>query len=74
MNAASSIYRYTNYDANPWLHIPGGLSDIGAASDGTTWGVNGGNQIYRYVGDSDGANPWKGITGSPVPRNHQSEA
>ncbi|MEU3829808.1 hypothetical protein AB0F36_31515 [Streptomyces sp. NPDC029080] len=25
--AASAIYRYTNFDANPWINIPGGLSD-----------------------------------------------
>ncbi|MYU19423.1 hypothetical protein GTZ78_54270, partial [Streptomyces sp. SID8361] len=58
-------YRYTNYDANPWINIPGGLSDIGAAADGTVWGVNSGNQIYRYTGDQ-GTTNWVGINGSLV--------
>ncbi|WP_324606821.1 tectonin domain-containing protein [Kitasatospora phosalacinea] len=42
--------------------MPGGLSDIGAGADGTVWGVNGANQIFRYVGDQDGDNPWKNIS------------
>ncbi|MEV8635781.1 tectonin domain-containing protein, partial [Streptosporangium sp. NPDC051023] len=28
VNSAGNIFRYTNDDANPWIQIPGGLSDI----------------------------------------------
>lgn len=51
VNAAGNIYRYTNNDANPWVQIPGALTDIGAAADGTVWGVNSAGNIYRYTGD-----------------------
>ncbi|WP_256088850.1 MULTISPECIES: tectonin domain-containing protein [unclassified Streptomyces] len=51
MNSSGGIYRYTNNDANPWVNIPGSLSDIGAAADGTVWGVNSNGGIYRYTGD-----------------------
>lgn len=51
VNAASAIYRYANYDANPWIKVPGVLSYIGAGADGTVWGVNGGNQVFRYTRD-----------------------
>jgi hypothetical protein len=43
---------------------PGGLSDIGAAADGTVWGVNSGNHVFRYTGDQDSSNPWKSVNGS----------
>ncbi|MGW4423896.1 tectonin domain-containing protein, partial [Streptosporangium sp. NPDC004631] len=43
-----------NNDASPWVQIPGALSDIGAASDGTVWGVNSGGDIFRYTGDQPG--------------------
>jgi hypothetical protein len=49
VNSAGHIYRYTQDDANPWVQIPGGLSDIGAGSDGAVWGVNSAGNIYRYV-------------------------
>ncbi|WP_243878717.1 tectonin domain-containing protein [Streptomyces sp. KS 21] len=42
VKSGQGIYRYTNDDQNPWVKIPGGLSDIGAAADGTVWGVNSG--------------------------------
>ncbi|MEU1624122.1 tectonin domain-containing protein, partial [Streptomyces sp. NPDC020096] len=29
VDSAGGIYRYTNNDANPWIKIPGSLSDIG---------------------------------------------
>ncbi|MFD8383909.1 tectonin domain-containing protein [Streptomyces sp. NPDC059679] len=51
------MYRYSNSDANPanpWINIRGSLSDIGAAADGTVWGVNAAGAIYRYTGDLPG--------------------
>ncbi|MFC8595225.1 tectonin domain-containing protein [Streptomyces atroolivaceus] len=39
------------HDASPWENVAGSLSDIGAAADGTVWGVNSGGSIYRYTGD-----------------------
>jgi virginiamycin B lyase len=44
IDPAGSIYRYTNYDANPWIKIDGGATDVGAAADGTVWHVNSGNE------------------------------
>ncbi|MEE1838300.1 tectonin domain-containing protein, partial [Streptomyces sp. JV190] len=35
VNSGDGIYHYTNNDANPWVNIPGSLSDIGAGIDGT---------------------------------------
>ncbi|MFB7107429.1 tectonin domain-containing protein, partial [Streptomyces hydrogenans] len=37
--------------ATPWHGVPGGLTDISAAADGTVWGVNANSEIYRYIGD-----------------------
>ncbi|KAJ7245728.1 hypothetical protein C8J57DRAFT_1678972 [Mycena rebaudengoi] len=50
---AGNIYRYTGDDSRPWVRIPGALTDIGAAADGTVWGVNANNDIFRYTGDSN---------------------
>ncbi|MCX5400729.1 tectonin domain-containing protein [Streptomyces sp. NBC_00102] len=36
---------------SPWNQITGSLSDIGAAADGSVWGVNRNGNIYRYTGD-----------------------
>jgi len=35
-----------------WQQIPGGLSNISAAADGSVWGVNSAGNIYQYVGGS----------------------
>jgi len=51
VNSNGDIYRFTDDDANPWANIPGSLSEISAAADGTVWGVNSGGNIYRYTGD-----------------------
>ncbi|GGS88784.1 hypothetical protein GCM10010240_22820 [Streptomyces griseoviridis] len=34
--------------------VPWGLTDIGAAADGTVWGVNAAGSIYRHTGDLPG--------------------
>ncbi|OQD56749.1 hypothetical protein BM536_007140 [Streptomyces phaeoluteigriseus] len=57
MKSGNGIYRYTNHDTNPWIkipgglsdNIPGGLSDIGAAADGAVWGVDPAGKIYKYT-------------------------
>ncbi|WP_435833938.1 tectonin domain-containing protein [Streptomyces bacillaris] len=48
------MYKFSGYDfltPSPWIRIPGNLSDIWAAADGSVWGVNRNGNIYRYVGD-----------------------
>ncbi|MDH3937224.1 MAG: hypothetical protein OEV68_07810, partial [candidate division Zixibacteria bacterium] len=35
-----------------WHRIPGGLKHVSVAADGTTWGVNSKDYIYRRVGNS----------------------
>ncbi|WSQ15176.1 hypothetical protein OG604_49975 [Streptomyces sp. NBC_01231] len=49
--SSNQLYRYTGHDANPWIGIPGGASDIGAAADGNVWHVNASGGIWRYTGD-----------------------
>ncbi len=41
-----------------WHKIPGGLKCVSAASDGTVWGVNKNDDIYRRVGNS-----WQKVSG-----------
>lgn len=48
-----------------WVKVADGLSAISAGSRTTVWGVNSGNQIYRYTGDQGSTN-WVGINGSLV--------
>ncbi|KPC81678.1 tectonin domain-containing protein, partial [Streptomyces sp. NRRL S-4] len=43
--------------------VPGGLTDISAAADGTVWGVNANHEIFRYIGDQDSTGHWKKISG-----------
>ncbi len=51
VNSSNQIYRYTGHDANPWIGIPGGATDIGVAADGNVWHVNSSGGIWRYTGD-----------------------
>ncbi|MEV7297687.1 tectonin domain-containing protein, partial [Streptomyces microflavus] len=44
--------------------VPGSLADIGAAADGTVWGVNASGKIYRYAGDQNDKNHWPEIPGN----------
>ncbi|WP_329046189.1 hypothetical protein OG810_35355 [Streptomyces sp. NBC_01693] len=37
--------------ADQWVQIPGNLSDVGAAADGSVWGVTRNGNIHRYTGD-----------------------
>ena len=67
VNAAGTVFRYTGDDGNPWVGIPGVvLTDIGAAADGTVWGVdaNADGQIFRYTGNKGDPNHWVNIKGS----------
>jgi hypothetical protein len=42
-----------------WVQLPGKLISISSSADGNTvWGVNRGNQIYRWVG-----NNWQQVDG-----------
>ncbi|KAF9262027.1 hypothetical protein L218DRAFT_988522 [Marasmius fiardii PR-910] len=70
--ASGNIFRYTGDDDSvpgPWVEIPGALTDvgilpltdIGAAADGTVWGVNSIGEVFRYTWDS---NHWTKITGN----------
>ena len=36
------------YTGSGWAFVPGVLSEIGAANDGTVWGNTLGGEIYRY--------------------------
>ena len=49
LNSAGEIYIYTQNDKNPFTQVSGPpLSEIGAAADGTVWGVISSAAIYRY--------------------------
>lgn len=37
-----------------WIHVNGALSWVAAASDGTVWGANAGNNVYIYLGTPTG--------------------
>ncbi|GAA3661456.1 hypothetical protein GCM10022420_044380 [Streptomyces iranensis] len=50
VNSLGQIYRYTGYDASPWIGIPGSAVDNGVAADGTVWHVNSVGAVYRYTG------------------------
>ena len=43
---------------SPWQSVPGGLKHVSVGADGTVWGVNKNDQIYRR----DGGN-WRNIPG-----------
>jgi len=43
-----------------WVNIPGGLTDIGAGADGSVWGVNSNDDIYKL--NADGST-WTQIEG-----------
>ncbi|KAJ7799260.1 tectonin 2 [Mycena olivaceomarginata] len=74
--SAGSITNVWGVDAaNPWVKIPGTLTDISAAADGTVYSnkspldrapmsgeVNAGGNIFRYTGDD--SNPWDQISGT----------
>lgn len=59
VNAAGQIWQWSG--AGPWKSIPGGLSNISVASDGSVWGVNSTSNIFRRVGDQ-----WQGVPGGLV--------
>jgi virginiamycin B lyase len=44
----STIYRGTGNDAEPFAHMPGTLVYVSAAADGTVWGLDAADNIYRY--------------------------
>lgn len=37
---------------NNWVNIPGGLVDVGTGADGTVWGTNSVDGVYKYNGDN----------------------
>lgn len=42
------IYHWDPQSAN-WVSVPGGLTQIAAGADGSVWGINQENQVYRYT-------------------------
>jgi hypothetical protein len=46
-----------------WAQMPGGLKNVSAAADGTVWGVNSADNIYKYVG---GSSVWQQMPGALV--------
>jgi hypothetical protein len=46
VNSNGNIYKW---NGSGWTQVPGGLSNISVASDGTLWGVNSADNIYYYV-------------------------
>jgi hypothetical protein len=46
-----------------WLRIPGELTDVSAAADGTVWGVKWDGKIYKYVDKDKG---WIHIDGNLI--------
>ena len=42
-----------------WAKVSGRLKQVSVGADGTVWGVNGANDIYKYLGN----NSWKKIPG-----------
>ncbi|KAJ7574961.1 hypothetical protein C8J56DRAFT_1032801 [Mycena floridula] len=82
VNAAGNIYRYTGDDSNPWVQIPGALTDIGAGdskhwvqipgaltaiSAGVETNVWGVNSAGNiYTSTGDDAKPWVQVAGGLV--------
>ncbi len=44
-----SIFRWNPQSAT-WVSVPGALSQIAAAADGSVWGINNSNQVFHYTG------------------------
>ncbi|KAJ7804747.1 hypothetical protein B0H14DRAFT_2586692 [Mycena olivaceomarginata] len=63
VNAGGNIFRYTGDDSNPWVQIPGALTDIGAGADGRALQFR--EPIFNYVAknSSEGGKNDSGVGG-----------
>lgn len=60
VNAAGGIYKYEP-SSNGWTQLPGALTWVSIGVDGTIWGVNGAQNIYRWTGGD-----WTSVSGAAV--------
>ncbi|CAG8745558.1 21364_t:CDS:2, partial [Gigaspora margarita] len=59
VNRQNQIFYRTNGDVNGvWVNVSGALKNVSVAADGTVWGVNGNDDIFRWNGVS-----WESIAG-----------
>lgn len=49
LNASGDVFQW-DATSQAWVQIPGILSDISVGANGTVWGVNSSQQIYRLLG------------------------
>lgn len=61
VNSIHDIFTIGESDNGRWRKVDGKLAGVSVSNNGHVWGVDGGDQICRRVGDA-----WKGVEGSAM--------